>query len=74
MSNSQFNSNTAGAPEHTRRANGEDPYRCPVCLGRGHVDSCFYLSSPLGASWSSNNTAFESCRSCSGTGVVWRKA
>lgn len=45
------------------------PYRCPVCLGKGIVDQGFY--STTGMHWGSSSTA-ETCRSCQGTGVVWR--
>lgn len=42
------------------------PHRCPVCLGAGQVDRSLYESG--------DSTAVDprfSCRSCSGSGVVW---
>ena len=45
------------------------PYCCPVCYGRGHVAAGFYAST--GQSWTSSNVMPETCKSCSGTGIVW---
>jgi hypothetical protein len=48
------------------------PYVCPVCKGKGLVLQGFY--SPWGPLPVAGNTdpAQESCRSCIGSGVVWR--
>lgn len=46
------------------------PYRCPVCDGTGSVPDGFYLQ--LNGCWSGTNTISETCRSCYGTGIVWR--
>lgn len=48
------------------------PFVCPVCGGNGQVPAGFY--SQTTGRWSSSSTASEVCRSCQGTGVVWRKA
>ena len=45
------------------------PYRCPVCGGTGLVPNGFYRSL-IGKS-DSTSTAPETCRSCSGCGIVW---
>lgn len=42
------------------------PHCCPVCGGRGQVQIGFYMSSAVGY-----ETGHESCRSCSGTGILW---
>jgi DnaJ-class molecular chaperone len=42
------------------------PHKCPVCSGTGNVLSGFYLGG--GAVF---NASTETCRSCSGTGIVW---
>lgn len=44
------------------------PYKCPVCLGRTIVPAGFYTST--GDTWTSGSVP-ESCRACSGTGVIW---
>lgn len=46
------------------------PHACPVCEGRGIVPPYFYNY------WAivSTNGASEMCRSCQGTGIVWRKS
>lgn len=45
------------------------PHRCPVCGGNGKVDNGFYNQTT--GNWASTSTAFETCRSCGGTGIVW---
>lgn len=45
----------------------QQPYRCPVCEGRGNVPAGFY--SRVGASTAANP---ENCRSCMGAGIIWR--
>ena len=48
------------------------PYRCPVCSGRGVVAAGFYLLGPYPtASCSTTAPATEACRSCAGGGIVW---
>ena len=42
------------------------PYCCPVCQGRGVVHAGFYTGGD------SISTTSEVCRSCSGTGIIWR--
>lgn len=44
------------------------PYACPVCVGRGKVPYGFYdFCGSAG-----NLYGVERCRSCEGSGVVWR--
>jgi DnaJ-class molecular chaperone len=45
----------------------QQPYRCPVCEGRGTVPMNFYSGATI-----ANSTAPEECRTCNGTGVLWR--
>lgn len=45
------------------------PHCCPVCYGRGHVAAGFYTST--GQSWVTSNMMTETCKSCSGMGIVW---
>ena len=42
------------------------PFKCPVCEGRGLVDSNFYLQSEY-----STSLGTIPCRSCDGIGIVW---
>ena len=46
------------------------PYRCPICSGNGLVAQGFY--SQVTGQWSSATIEFEKCRTCNGTGIVWR--
>jgi len=46
----------------------EEPFKCPICYGKGIVDAGFY--SAIGSSWSSTNMT-EKCRQCDGDGIVW---
>lgn len=50
---------------------GPNPYRCPVCEGRGLLPCGFYATGGNGSI--SNSTADEKCRTCKGKGIVWRK-
>ena len=50
-----------------------EPYRCPVCWGKGLVPPGFYsqrgdeeISYPM-----TSSAASEACHSCSGRGIVW---
>lgn len=45
------------------------PYKCPVCDGRGFVPNGFYNTFSQG--YISVNTSPETCRTCNGSGVVW---
>ena len=46
------------------------PHRCPICYGKGIVPMGFYN---LGHNSYNTTTASasETCRSCSGQGVIW---
>jgi len=47
------------------------PYRCPVCEGKGCVPSGFYGA--VGThEWTVSDLTPEQCRSCGGIGVIWR--
>ena len=59
---------------HIHREQRQEPYRCPVCSGSGAVAAGFY-----GLRWSHDSGQTistvlhtERCRSCQGTGVLWR--
>ena len=54
------------APVTTATPPNPQPYRCPVCNGRQTVPASLY--SPYGTVLG----AEEPCRSCLGTGIVWR--
>ena len=45
------------------------PHRCPVCNGNGLVPNGFYMQTS--GYWSTSSITPETCRSCSGTGIVW---
>lgn len=47
--------------------NNKLPHRCPVCFGKGTVQSGFYSYGNL----SKTSSIEEQCRACSGTGVLW---
>jgi len=44
----------------------QQPYRCPVCEGRGTVESNFYSRATM-----SSTTDNETCRTCHGAGIIW---
>jgi len=46
------------------------PYVCPICSGIGYVPYGFYSRSIN--TWSSTVSNFDTCRSCLGTGIVWK--
>lgn len=48
------------------------PYKCPVCDGRGFVPNGFYNTTTQ--EYVSVNTIPETCRSCGGTGIIWDNA
>lgn len=50
------------------KAKRTNPYQCPVCSGRGKVQSGFY-----GDMTSSTPIPYEDCRSCKGLGVLWQE-
>lgn len=47
-------------------------YKCPVCDGRGYVSNNFYNVTPNVENYNTNSTSMEICRSCKGTGIVWK--
>lgn len=47
------------------------PHRCPVCDGRGNVPYGFYSGQPVGSTTAAPLP--EPCRSCAGSGLVWRQ-
>ena len=47
------------------------PACCPVCSGKGRVPAGFYGAVGVN-SWDVADLTSETCRSCNGTGVVWR--
>nr|DAG31325.1 MAG TPA: hypothetical protein [Caudoviricetes sp.] len=47
----------------------KQPYRCPVCLGKGIVPNGFYNC--IGNTIISTSTIPEQCKSCNGKGVIW---
>jgi molybdenum cofactor biosynthesis enzyme MoaA len=48
------------------------PYKCPVCKGRGSMPGGFYES--IGNNWVSRSHETDPCRSCNRTGLVWEPA
>jgi len=50
--------------------NSIQQYTCPVCCGRGTVQSGFYNQSSITITL---DTTEETCRSCGGSGVVWKR-
>jgi hypothetical protein len=46
----------------------KQPHLCPVCAGRGNVPGGFYNGC---GDYCTGDAAAETCRACSGTGVVW---
>lgn len=48
------------------------PYKCPVCNGRGFVPNGFYSATTQ--EYVSVNISPETCRSCGGTGIIWDNA
>ncbi len=51
---------------------GQTPHSCPVCGGRGTVRAGFYDTLGLHGWMGSSIPEPELCRSCGGTGVLWR--
>ena len=49
----------------------QQPYKCPVCEGRGVVPQGFYDVLP-GFVGSTTSTAPETCKTCGGSGIIWR--
>ena len=45
------------------------PHKCPVCSGKGKVSAGFY--STTADTWTTSTTTPESCRACTGSGVIW---
>ncbi len=49
---------------------GQQPYVCPICVGRGNVPRRFYFAvGPISISTSGATR----CKSCDGKGVLWSK-
>lgn len=46
------------------------PHTCPVCSGKGIVPHGFYNST--NREWTSSSAAPEKCKTCNGTGIVWK--
>ena len=46
------------------------PYCCPICNGKGIVPNGFYLGTSK--TWTTPNATPEKCKSCNGTGIVWK--
>lgn len=49
---------------------GKQPYRCPICDGRGQVPPGFYDILP-GVSTGEVHLGIDQCRTCKGAGVIW---
>jgi hypothetical protein len=47
----------------------EQPYRCPICGGRGFVPVGFYATLTY-----TTSVTTDPCRSCAGDGVLWRRS
>ena len=56
-------------PHDCKRDEPKQPFQCPVCEGRGYVPAGFY---GLSGTPDDSTSAVAPCRSCSGTGVIWR--
>lgn len=64
---------TGGCPNQYQHNLGKQetkPFTCPVCLGNGLVAIGFY--NQVGGAWVTSGIQPETCRSCKGSGVVWR--
>ena len=48
----------------------ESPHKCPVCNGTMVVPNGFYTQTS--GQWLSTDVTPEPCRSCQGSGVVWK--
>lgn len=51
---------------------GQTPHRCPVCVGKGIVPNGFYLRTSDVMEYTTSDATPETCRACSGTGLLWR--
>ena len=58
-------------PQYTEYTTETLPYCCPVCGGNGLVPNGFYRQT--GGNWVSSDSTPEQCKTCNGTGVVWKK-
>jgi hypothetical protein len=47
------------------------PYCCPICNGKGIVPQGFY-STGYDGGYLSNSTTPDTCKSCGGTGIIWK--
>lgn len=57
-------------PEKIEWIPPQQPHRCPVCDGRGLVPVGFYLMVG-GMGGGTTSTGPETCRSCTGNGIIW---
>ncbi len=46
------------------------PFACPVCGGNGLVPQGYY--NQTSGRWTTGSLEPEMCRSCNGTGVIWK--
>jgi len=53
-----------------REGKVSEPYRCPVCYGKGVVPQGFYSTGQYPVS---TNAGDLTCRACGGQGVIWGK-
>jgi len=62
---------TSPLHQEEREEEMNQPVKCPVCEGRGHVHGGFYYPTPGMPSVS--NVIQEMCRACQGVGIIWTK-
>ena len=48
------------------------PFKCPVCRGNGLVPNGFYRQ--VSGDWLAASLEPDKCRSCNGSGIVWRQS
>lgn len=65
-----LNQTTEEAKAESVLMNLLSPFCCPICKGNGLVQEGFYRQ--VSGRWDSSKIEFENCRSCNGTGIVWR--
>lgn len=49
----------------------KEPYKCPVCNGKGIVQAGFYSYPSSVGTYITTTIVPEKCRSCGGSGVLW---
>jgi hypothetical protein len=47
----------------------QTPYKCPICEGKGIVPNGFYS---VYGSGTTTDASPETCKSCYGSGILWR--